>query len=67
MALIRGGNSDFPCPICLASKAKMCDGSTHPLRTSESMQKVYLEARAMDSETQRDKHLKAHGLRNVEV
>ncbi|KAF9780021.1 hypothetical protein BJ322DRAFT_1165130 [Thelephora terrestris] len=66
MALIRGGGSDYPCPICLVPKTQMCDGSTHPLRTSEGMQKVYDEAVAMGTITQREEHLKNYGVRNVE-
>ena len=67
MALIRGGGSNYPCPICLVPSIQLCDGSTHPLRTSEGMQKVYNEAVAMGSITQREEHLKEYGLRNVEV
>ena len=66
MALIRGGKSKFPCPICLVPDTQMSDGSTHPLRTTESMQKVLEVARAMPSK-EREEHLKGYGLRNVEV
>lgn len=67
MALIRGGGSNYPCPICLVPKTQLCDGSTHPLRTSESMQQVYDEAIKMCTIGQREEHLKGYGLRNVEV
>ena len=49
MALIRGTNSKFPCPVCLVPDSQMSDGSTHPLRTSENTQKVYNEAQKMSS------------------
>ena len=67
MALIRGTNSKFPCPVCLVPDTQMSDGSTHPLRTSESMQKVYDEAMAMASAKDQDNHLKNYGLRKVKV
>jgi len=66
MALIRGVNSKCPCPICLVPDTQMSDGSTHTLRTSENMQKVYNEAQTMSS-VEREDHLKKYGLRNVEV
>jgi len=66
MALIRGAKGKFPCPICLVPHTQMSDGSTHPLRTSESMQKVYFEALRMSAEEQ-EEHLKGYGLRNVKV
>ena len=67
MALIHGVKSKFPCPVCLVPHTQMCDGSTHPLRTAESMQKVYEEAQEMESSADRQKHLKQYGLRNVKV
>lgn len=66
MALIRGTNSKCPCPICLVPDTQMSDGSTHPLRTSEDMQKIYNEAQKMTS-GRRDEHLKTYGLCNVKV
>ena len=66
MALIRGVKSKFPCPVCLVPDSQMSDGSTHPLRTLESMQEVYDEAQAMSS-TEKEKHLKKYGLRDVKV
>ncbi|KAF9784401.1 hypothetical protein BJ322DRAFT_1194914 [Thelephora terrestris] len=66
MALIRGSSGNYPCPVCLAPKTQLCDGSTHPLRTSESMEKVYDEAVAMNTIKDREEHLKEYGLRNVE-
>lgn len=68
MSLIRGGHqSDFPCPVCLVPNAHMSDGSTHPLRTSKSMQKVFNEAAAMATKAEQDKYLQGYGLRDVKV
>ena len=66
MALIRGGKSKFPCPICLVPHTQMSDGSKHGLRTTEDMQRVLDEAQRMPSK-EREEHLKAYGLRNVKV
>lgn len=67
MALIRGTNSKFPCPVCLVPDTQMRDGSTHQPRTSKAMEQVYNEAAAMPSAEQREEHLKGYGLRNVKV
>jgi hypothetical protein len=67
MALVRGTGSDFPCPICLVPNTQMYDGSTHPLRTSDNMQKIYNEPAAIQSKTQQEKLLKKYSLRNVKV
>lgn len=67
IALIRGGNSNFPCPVCLVPSTQMSDGSTHPLRTTESMQQVYNDAAKMPLKKQQEEHLQKYGLRNVEV
>ena len=45
----------------------MSDGSTHPLRTTESMQQVYNDAAKMPLKKQQEEHLQKYGLRNVEV
>ncbi|KAF9231017.1 hypothetical protein BU15DRAFT_68692 [Melanogaster broomeanus] len=42
MALIRGTNSDCPCPICLIPSTKLYDHSTtHPLRRAEEAMAQY--------------------------
>lgn len=66
MALICGTKGKFPCPVCLVPSTQMSDGSTHPLRTSEDMQRAYNEADAMRS-GEREEHLKSYGLRYVKV
>lgn len=67
MALIRGVNSHFPCPVCLVPNAQMSDGSIHLPRTSESMKEVYNKAAEYGSKKEQEEHLKKYGLRNVEV
>ena len=67
MALIRGTNSHFPCPVCLVPSTQMNDGSIHPPRTSESMKEVYDKAAENPSKTEQEELLKKYGLRNVEV
>jgi hypothetical protein len=67
MALIRGSTANFPCPVCLVPKDQRSDGSSHKLRTSEDMQKVFNDAAAMQSKTDRNSYLKSYGLRDVEV
>ena len=66
MALIRGTNSHFPCPVCLVPHTQMSDGSIHQSRTSESMKKIYKAAENL-SKTEQEEALKKYGLRNVEV
>ena len=67
MALIRGINSSFPCPICLVSGKDLSD-LLQPirLRTSDAMKQLYTEAQAL-SAGQKDAKLKSYGLRDVEV
>lgn len=67
MALIRGGGSDFPCPICLVPGDQMSDGLTHKLQTTRRMQQVYNEAMALPTKTQQNEHLQKYGLRGVKV
>ena len=50
MALIRGTNSNFPCPVCLVPNEKLHDGIVYDCRTSESMEEVYKTAEAMSVE-----------------
>ena len=66
MALVRGTNSKFPCPICLVPKEEMSKGSVGALRTTDSMEQVYYEADGMDLAS-REKFLKSYGLRHVQV
>ena len=67
MALIRGLNSSFPCPICLVSGEELAD-LLQPinLRTTDAMQQVYNDAQTL-SAGEKDAKLKDYGLRDVEV
>ena len=67
MALIRGSTANFPCPVCLVPKDQRSDGSSHKLWTSEDMQKVFKDAAAMHSKTDKNNYLKSYGLRDVKV
>jgi len=68
MALIRGINSHFPCPVCLVPGEKLSDLSlTFPLRTTEKMKAVYEEANKLPSVAEKEAILKEFGLRDVKV
>lgn len=67
MALIRGTNSKFPCPVCLVPGDELCKGRVYALRTTETMEKVYDEACQMSTASERNNHLKGYGLRYAQV
>lgn len=67
MALVRGTNSNFPCPVCLVPNDKLCDGVVYDSRTSKSMQEVYDVAEKMSTADERESHLRGYGLRYVKV
>jgi hypothetical protein len=67
MALTRGTNSDFPCPVCLVPKEEMCKGVVYALRTTETMKEVYNEAMEVETAKEKEEILKSAGLRGVEV
>lgn len=67
MALTRGTNSNFPCPVCLVPNEKLHEGVIYDLRTSESMEGVYNTAGAMRTAKDREKYLKGYGLRYIKV
>jgi hypothetical protein len=68
MALIRGINSLFPCPVCLVPGDKLSDLSvTFPLRTTEAMKAVYEEANNAPNAAEKEAILKESGLRDVKV
>lgn len=67
MAAIRGTNSLFPCPTCLAPLEEMCNVSKDfEARTTRSMTELY---RSVLKKTRaiRDKVLQGVGLRDVKV
>ena len=68
MALIRGVNSHYPCPICLIPSEELSDLSKiYPLRTTEKMKEVYKMAQEAETMAGKEVILKEYGLRNVEV
>lgn len=67
MALVRGTNTNFPCPVCLVPNKKLCDGVIYDNRTSESMQHVYNTADKMGTIDEREAYLRRYGLRYVKV
>jgi hypothetical protein len=67
MALVRGTNSNFPCPVCLVPREGMCKGVVHDPRTTETMSQVYHEAEEMSSAEAKEVLLKGYGLRGIEV
>lgn len=68
MALIRGLQGLYPCPMCFVPWNEQSDLSTvHPMRTGDGSQQILEEARAKRTAAEREEHLKDHGLREVEV
>jgi len=67
MALTRGTKSNFPCPVCLVPREEMCKGVMYALRTTETMEGVYNEAKGMDTVGEAENLLKSFGLRGIEV
>ena len=67
MALIRGQNSDFPCPVCLVPNECQHDLSTkYDMRSADSMKTVYENADDLNAK-EGEELLKSFGLRAVEV
>jgi len=68
MALIRGINSHYPCPVCLVPAEDLSDLSKiYPLRTTEKMKEIYETAQKAGTMAAKDVILKEYGLRDVEV
>lgn len=64
----RSLNAKFPCPRCLVPNAEQQNYSTsHPLRTSATMQKVYRDAKDLRTKTEANQLLMDNGLNDVEV
>ncbi|KAF8164144.1 hypothetical protein K438DRAFT_2067539 [Mycena galopus ATCC 62051] len=67
MALIRGLQGLYPCPICFVPWDQQSDLSTeHPLRSSAESQQILEAARAKSTKEEREEHLKDHGLRDID-
>lgn len=67
MALIRGLKGKFPCPVCLVPQDEQSVLATHEFRTRHQSEDVLRTARLKPSEKEKEAHLKAFSLRNVEV
>ncbi|KAM6495342.1 hypothetical protein JOM56_009965 [Amanita muscaria] len=66
MALIRGTNSKYPCPVCLVPKPQMSDLTIkHPLRHGAESQRLYDEATVATTKAMQNEILKAQSLRLV--
>ncbi|KAJ7116962.1 hypothetical protein C8R44DRAFT_832414 [Mycena epipterygia] len=67
MALIRGLQGNYPCPICFVPWNEQSDLSTeHPLRTGKESEEILRNARAKRTLGEREDLLKDNGLRDVE-
>lgn len=68
MALIRGLNALYPCPICFVPWNEQSDLSTeHPKRTGQESKMILEKARAFRTAAEREQLLKDNSLRDVEV
>jgi hypothetical protein len=67
MALICGLKGKFPCPVCLVPQDKQSILYTHELCTSHQSEDILHTARSKPSKKEKEEHLKAFSLRNVEV
>ena len=67
MALTRGVNTSYPCPVCLVPQGEIPNLSvSHPLRTREAMQAIWNQAAGMNA-TEREELLKSYGLWDIQV
>ncbi|KAJ7668837.1 hypothetical protein B0H17DRAFT_1142390 [Mycena rosella] len=67
MALIRGLNALYPCPICFVPWNEQSDLSTeHPKRTGQESEIILEKARAFRTAAEREQLLKDNSLRDVE-
>ena len=67
MALTRGVNALFPCPMCLVPKGEIPNLSVcHQLRSTQEMQTVWTEGLVMNARD-RENHLQSYELRDVQV
>ncbi|KAF8152414.1 hypothetical protein B0H34DRAFT_861710 [Crassisporium funariophilum] len=66
MALIRGRNGHFPCPVCLIPGECLSNLSqTYPLRTTETMKAVYERAQEVRTVAEKEHILKGYSLCDV--
>jgi hypothetical protein len=68
MALIRGAQGKFPCPICFIPKDEQSDlTQVYDLRTAKDTQKTLKAADALEHGTAKEALLKSKGLRYIKV
>jgi hypothetical protein len=67
MALIRGLQSKFPCPICLIPKDQLSKLQVYPARYPAQSQAIVSSARDASNVKERERILKEYSLRNVDV
>lgn len=68
MTAIRGIKGLYPCPVCLVPQDKQGDHTeTYDLRSTESMQQVFEDARSQTTREAEEGLLKAVSLRPIEV
>jgi hypothetical protein len=67
MALTRGVNGKYPCPVCLVPNDEQSSlDKTHPLRTAESCKALVMRSLTLNASEQ-EKLLKSQSLRPVIV
>ncbi|KAG2053125.1 hypothetical protein BDR06DRAFT_1055215 [Suillus hirtellus] len=66
MVLIRGLKGKFPCPVCLVPQDEQSILRTHELHTCHQSKDVLHLTRSMPSEKEKEDHLKAFSLRDVD-
>ena len=68
MALTRGVNGQYPCPVCLVPQSEQSNlGQSHPLQTAEESKLIVVKALKETNATRRDKITKAQSLQPVMV
>lgn len=67
MALIRGLQSKFPCPICLIPKDQLSKLQVYPAQYPAQSQAIVSSARDASNAKERERILKEYSLRDVDV
>lgn len=68
MALTRGVNGHYPCPVCLVPQSEQSNlDQSHPLRTAEESKSIVVKALKEKNATKQNKITKGQSLRPVMV
>lgn len=68
IALTRGQNSNFPCPVCLVPKESLTTYSVeYEIRTTQRMKEAVTSARAQRTQRLGEEILSRLGLRDADV